>query len=191
VILGALLTQNTSWNNVEKALGSLRRARLLAPSRLARAPRGRLSRLLRPSGTFRQKTRAVQAFLRHLNNGYRGSLPRLLAQPTTRLRPELLGLRGVGPETADSILLYAARRPVFVIDAYTRRVLVRHGLADERARYETLQNIFHEHLPRRAQLYNEYHALLVAVGKHYCFRRNPDCQACPLGVELESSHAGA
>lgn len=191
VILGALLTQNTSWTNVEKALANLRRAGGLSPAGLRRLPGTRLARLLRPSGYYRQKTRAVRAFLAHLNNGYRGSLARLLARPTTELREELLELRGIGPETADSILLYAANRPVFVIDAYTRRVLARHGLASPRVPYGELQRFFHRHLPPDPALFNDYHAQLVAVGKRYCHRQQPDCAACPLGVELEPTHGRA
>ncbi|MBI4466778.1 MAG: endonuclease III domain-containing protein [Acidobacteria bacterium] len=191
VILGALLTQNTSWANVEKALANLRQARALSPEKLTSLPAGRLARLLRPSGYFRQKTRAVQGFLRHLNNGYQGSLARLLRRPTAELRAELLALSGIGEETADSILLYAAGRPVFVIDAYTRRVLARHGLASAQARYDELQSFFERHLPADPALYNDFHAQLVAVGKTFCHRERPDCAACPLGVELERSHARA
>lgn len=189
VILGALLTQNTAWSNVEKAIRNLRREASLSPAGLARVPAPRLARLLRPSGYFRQKTRAVRGFLHYLNNHYHGSLDRLLVRPTGELRSELLSLRGIGPETADSILLYAAGRPVFVIDAYTRRILSRHGLADESASYTELQDFFHRHLPADARLFNEYHALLVAVGKNYCHVRHPDCAACPLGTELEAAHA--
>ncbi len=189
VVLGALLTQNTAWSNVEKAFGNLRREAGLSPARLARVPVSKLARLLRPSGYFRQKTRAVRGFLHHLNNHYRGSLSRLLGRPTSELRAELLSLRGIGPETADSILLYAAGRPVFVVDAYTRRVLSRHGLAPANASYQDIQSFFHRHLPPDAKLFNEYHALLVAVGKNFCHSRNPDCAACPLGPELESAHA--
>ena len=189
VILGALLTQNTNWSNVEKALGNLRRARALTPARLSRLRGATMARLLRPSGYYRQKTRAVRGFLAHLNNGYRGSLARLLARPTKELREELLTLRGIGPETADSILLYAAGRPVFVIDAYTRRVLARHALASAQPRYDELQSFFERHLPRRAALYNDFHAQLVAVGKTYCHRERPDCAACPLGPELPFGRA--
>jgi len=184
VILGALLTQNTSWSNVEKALGNLSRARALTPARLSRLRAATLARLLRPSGYYRQKTRAVRGFLAHLNNGYRGSLARLLARPAAALRPELLALRGIGPETADSILLYAAGRPVFVIDAYTRRVLARHGLVGKKASYDALQDYFQTRLPRRVSLYNDFHAQLVAVGKTYCHRQQPDCARCPLAPEL-------
>lgn len=184
VILGALLTQNTSWANVEKALGNLRRHRALTPARLSRLRGATMAQLLRPSGYYRQKTRAVRAFLAHLNNGYRGSLPRLLARPTAALREELLALRGIGEETADSILLYAAGRPVFVIDAYTLRVLARHGLAPPNIDYRQSQAFFETNLPRRAALYNDFHAQLVAVGKTYCHREKPNCAACPLAPEL-------
>ncbi len=189
VILGALLAQNTAWSNVEKALANLRRESGLSPEKLARVPTPRLARLLRPSGYFRQKTRAVRGFLKHLSNHYGGSLGRMMNRPAQELREELLALRGIGPETADSILLYAAGRPVFVIDAYTRRVLARHGLAPADASYAQLQDYFHQHLPANAKLFNEYHALLVAVGKNYCHSRNPDCTACPLGPELETVRA--
>lgn len=188
VILGALLTQNTAWVNVKRALGNLRRAGVLSPKKLARVPRPRLARYLRPSGYFRQKTRYLGEFLQHLQKHHQGSVARLLRQPADRLRPELLSLPGIGPETADSILLYAADRPVFVIDAYTRRVLARHGLAGEKASYDELQDFFQRNLPRDARLFNEYHALLVAVGKKYCHRVYPDCAACPLGIELEPPH---
>ncbi|HSC78321.1 MAG TPA: hypothetical protein VLB32_07135 [Candidatus Acidoferrales bacterium] len=190
VILGALLTQNTSWANVEKALNNLRREDLLSPARLSRVRVPRLERLLRPSGYFRQKTRAVRHFLGHLQNHYAGSLRKMLSRPAAELRDELLDLNGIGEETADSMLLYAAGRPVFVIDAYTRRVISRHGLASERATYGELQDVFHRHLPRRASLFNEYHALLVLVGKGYCHRQEPNCDACPLGPELERSRGG-
>lgn len=190
VILGALLTQNTSWANVEKALNNLRREDLLSPARLSRVRVPRLERLLRPSGYFRQKTRAIRHFLGHLQNHYAGSLRKMLSRPAAELRDELLDLNGIGEETADSMLLYAAGRPVFVIDAYTRRVLSRHGLASERATYGELQEVFHRHLPRRSSLFNEYHALLVSVGKGYCHRQKPNCDACPLGPELERSRGG-
>ena len=195
MILGALLTQNTSWSNVERALGNLRRRGLLSPEKLAQVPASRLAGLLRPAGYFRQKSRYVRQFVRHLNgrNGGvpdSGSVTRLLRGPTEKLREELLALPGIGPETADSILLYAANRPVFVIDAYTRRVLARHGLANENASYDELQDFFHRNLPGDTQLFNEYHAQLVAVGKTYCHKRRPDCAACPLGPELVSPQAG-
>ena len=191
MILGALLTQNTSWSNVERALANLRRARALTPKKLGQFSTSSLARLLRPAGYFRQKARYVARFVRHLNGSNGSSVARLLRGSTEELRAELLALPGIGPETADSILLYAARRPVFVIDAYTRRVLARHGLAHENPSYDDLQDFFHRNLAADAKLFNEFHAQLVAVGKNFCHKRNPDCAACPLAPELEPAHARA
>src|SRR5215467_5184905 len=136
VIVGAYLTQNTSWTNVEKAIRSLRRAGVLSVDGIRRTPRARLEKLIRSAGYFRQKTERLKAFVRFLDEGHRGSLARMFAQPTARLREELLALKGVGPETADSILLYAGNHAVFVVDAYTRRILERHGIVGSRASYE-------------------------------------------------------
>lgn len=191
VILGAILTQNTNWVNVEKTLRNLRRASSLGPRGLARLPQAELARLLRPSGYFRQKARRLGHFLDFLQQRYQGSLSQMFRAPTARLRAELLALNGIGEETADSILLYAGRRPVFVIDAYTRRILQRHRLACSDAPYRQLQKLFEDHLPRDPQLYNEYHALLVAVGKRYCHRLQPACRTCPLGPELEKPYGTA
>lgn len=189
--MGAILTQNTGWANVEKAVKNLRRASVLAPRRLARLSQEHLHSLLQPSGYFRQKARTLSAFLEYLGIRHGHSLRRMFRTPTDRLHDDLLRLRGIGKETADSILLYAGKRPVFVIDAYTRRILLRHGLAAPDATYEALQGLFLNHLPRKAKLFNEYHALLVAAGKHYCHRRQPDCSHCPLGPELGGNHASA
>ncbi|MEK7215773.1 MAG: endonuclease III domain-containing protein, partial [Chloroflexota bacterium] len=139
IMLGAILTQNTSWGNAETALANLRRAARLSPASLSRLSHTRLRSLLRPSGYFRQKARTVAVFLDYLGRSYRHSVHRLFRKPTASLRAELLALRGIGEETADSILLYAGRRPVFVIDAYTRRILMRHGLAPPDAPYAALQ----------------------------------------------------
>lgn len=189
VILGAILTQNTSWGNVEKALANLRPRRLLAPRPLARLSALQLRTLLRPCGYFRQKASTVAGFLDYLGRHHRYSVNRMFRKAPGRLRRELLALRGIGEETTDSILLYAGGRPVFVIDAYTRRILLRHGLASPQASYGELQELFEKALPRSAKLYNEYHALLVAAGKRYCHRRQPDCAACPLGPELGRPYA--
>jgi endonuclease-3 related protein len=181
VIVGAILTQNTAWVNVERAIANLRREQMLAPRALERVPFARLARLVRSSGYFRQKAKKLKAFVRFLREDYGGSLARMFRTPTAELREKLLAVHGVGPETADSILLYAGRHAVFVVDAYTRRVLLRHGLISEKANYADIRQLFESNLPRDAKLYNEYHALFVNVGKDWCRTKNPKCHACPLG----------
>ncbi|MBI4591682.1 MAG: endonuclease III domain-containing protein [Candidatus Rokubacteria bacterium] len=183
VAVGAILTQNTAWSNVERALAALKAQRLLTPARLAAIPPARLARLIRPSGTYRVKAWRLGAFLAYLEECYRGSLRLMTSIPLGSLRRELLAVPGIGPETADSILLYALGRPVFVVDAYTRRVLARHRLVRHGAGYEEIRGLFERSLPSDPRLFNEYHALLVAVGKQYC-RRRPRCEECPLRFDL-------
>ena len=142
VIVGAYLTQNTSWTNVEHALGSLRQARVLSVRGIRRTPLPKLERLIRSAGYFRQKAQRLKTFVRFLDNRYAGSLTRMFAEPTAKLREELLSLNGIGPETADSILLYAGNHPVFVVDAYTRRILERHRLLTPRASYDEIRDLF-------------------------------------------------
>jgi len=187
VIVGAILTQNTAWGNVERAIANLRRARLLSPRALAGAPLRRLARLVRPSGYFRQKARRLKTFVRFLETEYGGSLARMFRVPTAELRQKLLGVPGIGPETADSILLYAGGHPVFVVDAYTRRILLRHGLIGEKSSYEEIRALFEQNLPREPRLNNEFHALLVQVGKNWCRPQAARCDECPLGRFLEAS----
>lgn len=204
VIAGALLVQNTAWANAEKALGNLRRARILSPAGIRGTSLPRLERLVRPSGFFRQKARRLKTLARFLDRQYGGSLQRMFATPTAQLRRELLELNGIGEETADAILLYAGGHEVFVVDAYARRVAERHGR--RLASYGQAQEYFarisagaegirlHERTPRhgrtemsrrretwspRAQLFMEAHAVLVRVGSEHC-RRSPDCTQCPL-----------
>lgn len=184
VIIGAILTQNTAWINVARAIANLRRARVLAPKALASLPTARLARLIRPSGYYRTKARRVKRFVRFLRDRYRLELSRMFARRPSTLRRELLALPGIGPETADSILLYAGKDPRFVVDAYTRRILERHGLIRPDATYDAVQALFMGHLPPDAPLYNEYHALLVAIGKDFC-RPVPRCEHCPLRRDLE------
>lgn len=179
IIVGAILTQNTAWPNVEKAIARLRRARALNLRALHRAPRKRLAEWIRPAGYFRVKARRLRAFTSLVARRFGGKLENLLALPTPVLRKTLLSVHGIGPETADSILLYAAGRPVFVVDAYTRRVLSRHGWISPRASYDDIARLFTSSLPRRARLYNEYHALLVRLGKEHC-RPRARCEGCPL-----------
>jgi endonuclease-3 related protein len=180
VIVGAILTQNTAWTNVERAMRNLRGARLLMPRALHAVSRTRLARLVRPTGYFRQKAGHLKAFVRFLRTEFGGSLRRMFAMPTRLLRERLLQVHGIGPETADSILLYAGQHPVFVVDAYTRRILLRHGLIHEKATYNEVRALFEDNLPRDVQMWNEYHALLVQAGKNWCRPRNPRCAACPL-----------
>ena len=180
VIAGAFLTQNTAWSNVEKGLRSLRRAGLLHPGRMHRAGPGVTAPLLRPTGYFNQKAKRLHAFLDFLVAEHGGRLDRLFALPLPNLRERLLRLEGVGPETADSIILYAGRRPVFVIDAYTRRILKRHGHLHPHETYEDLRRRFEAALPSEVPLYNEYHALIVRLAKDRCRSRIPDCRGCPL-----------
>jgi endonuclease III related protein len=180
IILGAILTQNTAWTNVEQALANLRRAGLLTPSRLHRARGARITRLIRPSGFFRLKTKRLQAFTHFLFEQHRGRLAHLFALDAEKMREELLEVYGIGPETADSIVLYAAHKATFVVDAYTRRICARLGLAKEDASYDELQQMFMTNLRRDPQMFNEYHALLVALGKSLCRKRAPRCSLCPL-----------
>jgi endonuclease-3 related protein len=180
VIVGAILTQSTAWTNVEQALANLRRAGLLTPARMEGISEARLARLIRPSGYFRQKARKLKVFLRFLRRKHGGSLARMFRTPTAELRTQLLAVHGIGPETADSILLYAGGHPVFVVDAYTHRILGRHHLASGKPNYRAVQSLFESSLPRDPALYNEFHALLVNVGKNWCRKGRPNCEECPL-----------
>lgn len=179
IIVGAILTQNTSWTNVAKAIANLEGAGCLDPDRLHALDAAELEPLIRPAGYFRLKAKRLRNFTRWLCDQYQGDLDALDAVETRRLREELLGISGIGPETADSILLYALQRPVFVVDTYTARVAVRHGLIEPDINYEQLQDLFEANLAPDASLFNEYHALLVRVGKDYC-KPKPKCAACPL-----------
>ncbi len=179
MIVGAILTQNAAWRNVEQALANLERAGVLHPDGLRGLSRARLERLIRPSGFFRVKTRRLRAFLDFLFDRHGGSVVRLLRTPRVRLRRELLGVTGIGPETADSIILYAGRKPEFVVDAYTRRIFHRHGFLGPDVSYDETKALFEENLPPEAPLFNEYHALIVNVGKDWC-RPTPRCEGCPL-----------
>lgn len=184
IIVGAILTQNTNWGNVKKAIRNLKRARVLTPRALSALSQQRLVELIRPAGYFQVKARRLRNFLRSLAKRYAGRLSRMFREEPERLREVLLQVSGIGPETADSILLYAGDTPIFVVDAYTKRIFSRHRLVSPRASYHEVQALFMDHLPWDVQLYNEYHALLVAVGKTYC-RSTPRCASCPLRRDLE------
>lgn len=185
VIIGAILTQNTSWKNVEQAISNLREAGLLSAEGIQKANLRRLERLVRPSGYFRQKARKLKAFCHFLETEYGGSLERMFAAPTIVLREKLLGVFGIGPETADSILLYAGGHGVFVVDAYTKRMLARHGWTNENPKYSDVQWIFERQFPGNTKVFNEFHALIVQAGKRWCLATNPKCEECPLGRYLE------
>jgi endonuclease-3 related protein len=210
VIVGAYLTQNTNWGNVETALTRLRAAQVLSVDGIRNIPIRKLEALIRSSGYFRQKAARLKTFVRFLDIRYGGSLNKMFAQPTTELRDQLLSLNGVGPETADSILLYAGQHPIFVVDAYTRRIAARHNILSETAKYDDLRLLVERaladttlvessdsypapgaasHKPSRmsiarraplTQVFNEMHGLLVGVGKRYCLKSVPRCDGCPL-----------
>lgn len=186
-IVGAILTQNTTWTNAEKAIEALKTAKLLEPAALAAASEEKLGDLIRPAGYFRQKAGRLNGFAVWLMGTWDGSLDAMFAIPVMTLREMLLACRGIGPETADSILLYAGNKPVFVIDAYTKRIVARVGLTRLEG-YDELQRFFTRNLPVDVELYKEYHALLVALGKGNCAAdlAKADCPACPVGEDCEN-----
>ena len=185
VIVGAFLTQNTSWRNVERALENLRRAKKLSIPGIRNTSIPDLELLVRPSGFFRQKAARLKNFVAYLDRRFSGSLTRMFVQPPESLRNELLQLKGVGPETADAILLYAGKLPVFVVDAYTKRVFERHGITASGAKYEDLRDLVQTAFKSTysdkelAEHFNEFHALLVQVGKNHC-GTTAMCEGCPL-----------
>lgn len=180
VMVGAVLVQNTAWSNVTRAIAQLRDADVLEPRRLLALTPTELEELVRPAGYYRVKAQRLRNLLRWFVDDYDGDLARVGDVPLTQLREELLALNGIGPETADSILLYALERPVFVVDAYTLRIWARHGWIDHDADYYALQAEIADALPSDPALFNELHALLVRVGKDYCKKSRPRCDACPL-----------
>jgi endonuclease-3 related protein len=185
--VGAVLTQNTNWRNVERAIANLRRAKLVSWRALREVPQSRLAGLIRPAGYFNVKARRLKNLVDWLWTGHGGKLESLKRIPLDEARRELLSVNGVGPETADSILLYALDRPTFVIDAYTKRLLRRHHLIGPKADYDEAKELFERRLPRDARMFNEYHALIVAVAKRHC-RTKAQCAGCPLE---EFEHDGA
>lgn len=185
VAVGAILTQNTNWQNVEKAIDALRAAGGLTEQGLASIEPARLEQLIRPAGFFRQKTAKLQALVDFINAQADGVLANLSLLSIDELRGRLLEVKGIGPETADSILLYALDKPSFVVDAYTKRILTRHGLLPEDVLYDEMREFFMDVLPADVSLFNEYHALLVRVAKEWCHKSAPKCSECPLGPYLE------
>ncbi len=186
IAVGAILTQNTAWTNVEKAIANLKQERLLDARAILDCPTKRLEKALTPSGYFRVKTVRLRSFCAHLVEHYEGDIGRMAAQPLESLRTELLGVNGIGPETADDILLYACGKIVFVVDAYTRRIFSRHGVVPHDIAYEPLRAFFEKHVQPNLHRYKEYHGLIVWTGKDFC-RRNPKCEACPLKPLLKGA----
>jgi endonuclease III related protein len=183
VIVGAILTQNTAWTNVEKAIKAMRNQGLLELRPLAQVPEAELASLIRPSGYYNQKARKLKHFCEYLETHWDGDLNGFLQQDGDDLRSQLLGLRGIGPETADSIVLYAAEKPSFVVDAYTYRIFSHHGWVPEELNYQDLRAFFMDSLTPDVDFFKEYHALLVRCGHLYC-RRRPWCTGCPLEDNL-------
>lgn len=179
-MVGAVLTQNTNWGNVERAIHNLKQKKVLSLRALHQMPASTLAGLIRPAGYFNVKASRLKNLVAFIVDEYQGSLKKMSGQQGVILRQQLLGVNGIGPETADSILLYALEKPVFVIDAYTRRILSRHGLIDPRADYHALQEVFMNNLKSDLAFFNEYHALIVRLGKDFC-RPRPRCASCPLG----------
>lgn len=179
VIVGAVLTQNAAWRNVERAIANLRDAGALSIEAIHRLSDEELGELIRPAGYFRLKARRLKNLIRFIVQEYDGSLEAMFAVDAAALREQLLSLNGIGPETADSILLYAAGKPVFVVDAYTARIFKRHGWIEFEAGYHDLQEHVESSLPADVAVYNEYHALLVRLGNQHC-RKTPRCEECPL-----------
>jgi endonuclease-3 related protein len=179
VIIGAILTQSTNWNNVEKALNNLKSNNLLSPQALKSIPPKKLASLIRPAGYFNVKAKRLKSFISFLFSEYDGHLGRMKKEDLCLLRKKLLNVNGIGPETADSILLYAFDKPIFVVDAYTKRVLYRHNIVSHDADYDTIQEIFMKSMDHDVQVFNEYHALIVRLGKDFC-KSKPLCEQCVL-----------
>ncbi len=181
VMVGAILTQNTAWINVEKAIRALKEKRLLSPEAMEHIDEETLARIIQPSGYYRVKAKRLKSLVQFLLEEYSGNIETMSAEELPFLREKLLSIRGVGPETADSILLYACGKPVFISDAYTQRILQRHSLISEEASVQQIRDLFMTHLPHDVPLFNQFHALLVYTGKTFC-RTKPQCDPCPLRI---------
>ncbi len=190
VCIGAILTQNTNWRNVEKAIANLKAAGLLGVGALCAMPHDQLAELIRPAGYFNVKAKRLKNFIAAVHESAGDDVEAFLDRPVSALRAELLAINGVGRETADSMILYAARKPSFVVDAYTYRILLRHGLIAQEDDYDAIKHLFEEELPEDIELWNDYHAQLVAVGKNYC-RPRARCDGCPLEAFPHDPAAGS
>jgi endonuclease-3 related protein len=179
VMVGAILTQNTSWRNVEKAIQNLKARKVLHVRGIQQLKTSQLASLIRSSGYFRIKAERLKAFVDFLSENYNGDLKRMMKEGVETLRQKLLHVKGIGPETADSILLYGLKKPIFVVDAYTKRILSRHRIISAKTSYDEVQRLFMDYLPHDEGLFNEYHALLVYLGKTLC-KKIPRCDRCPI-----------
>lgn len=179
IILGAILTQNTAWTNAEQAIMNLNREGLIDIRRLRAASKEKLVELIRPAGYFNQKSERLKIISKYLYDNYKGNLKVFFSRDTEKIRDELLQIKGIGPETADSILLYAANKPTFVVDSYTKRIFSRVGIINENADYDSIKKLFEDSVPKHASIYNEYHALIVELAKRNC-KTEPDCTTCIL-----------
>ena len=180
IMVGAILTQNTSWSNVEKAINNLKKENLLEPRKLYRINQEELAQLIKPSGYYNIKARRLKNFVNIFVNDFEGSAEKMFSGDSRELRKKLLKVNGIGPETADSILLYAGKKPFFVVDAYTKRIFSRHKLISKDSTYYQIQEFFIKNLDRDVKLFNEFHAQIVMLGKTICTSKNPDCAKCPI-----------
>jgi endonuclease-3 related protein len=184
IIVGAILTQNTSWKNVEKAINNMKAQGVLDVDTLHTITKDQLGEIIKPSGFYNQKSSRLKLFINVLHENFNKSIDNLKYYDTNDLRKLMLSINGIGPETADSIMLYALNRPVFVVDAYTKRFLKNHQIYDGDDRYDDIQNFFMANLPLDTYLFNEFHALIVCLCQNYC-KKKPECIKCPLNKELE------
>lgn len=180
VMVGAILTQNTNWQNVSRAINNLKKDKSLSINKLYAMPAHELAQLIRPVGYYNIKAKRLKNFFAFLLKNYKGNIRQMVKKDLFLLRKELLSVNGVGEETADSMLLYAIKKPIFVVDAYTRRIFSRHKLIPEGADYAQTQELFMDNLKADIKMFNEYHALIVKLGKDFCRKQNPRCQECPL-----------
>ena len=185
-MVGTILTQNTAWKNVEKAIKNLDNEGLLNLESMHKIDTKRLANSIRPAGYFNQKAKKLKNFTTFLVNNYDKNIKKMFRKDTAELRKELLAVNGIGPETADSILLYAGNKPIFVVDAYTKRIFARIGLLEKNASYDEIQEFFMKNLPKDYKLFNEYHALIVVLGKNYCKKR-ADCEGCAINKMCKSA----
>lgn len=187
VIVGTILTQSVAWTNVEKAIANLKNYELCSIDKILSADMEFLALLIRSTRYYNQKAVRLKDFCQHIKENYDGNINKLFEKDMDALRSELLTIKGIGKETADSIILYAAKKPIFVVDAYTRRIFSRLGYFDKDITYQKMQDFFMEHLPKNVELFNEYHALIVKLGKDCCKNKKSNCQQCPLNNKCPAS----